>query len=233
MQVKVAIGATHVFELKTLNLNALDQTLVKSVKGIQNVNSIMMNAMRGRIVKTNKGMETLDTRLSSGTAHLLRLIQNDNGIIGCDYIDGATAGELISLGVHDTGLLGTPALLHGRIERLHVDDHDIDIGARREAVDITQVSAVVDKIADSLAVLLEKVLLGILERFIDALTNSDGRHHDDELGPTVKTVEFKHRLGIDIGLTGARFHFYIKVHGSRTRCQTCRFHNAITALNLI
>lgn len=77
------------------------------------------------------------------------------------------------------------------------------------------------------------MLFGILERLIDALTNSDGRHHDDELGPTVKTVELKHRLGIDVGLTGARFHFYIKVHGSRTRCQTRRLHNAITALNLI
>ena len=77
------------------------------------------------------------------------------------------------------------------------------------------------------------MLLGILERLIDALANSDGRHHNDELSPTIKTIELKHRLGIDVGLTGARFHFYIKVHRSRARCQTRRLHNAITALNLI
>ena len=105
LQVKVAIGTAHVFELKALNLDTLDQTLVKSIKGIQNVNGIMMNAMRGRIVKTSKGMETLNARLSSGTAHLLRLIQNDNGIICCDHIDGAAARELIALGIHDSSLL--------------------------------------------------------------------------------------------------------------------------------
>lgn len=46
LQVEIAIGAAHIFEFKALDFDTLDQTLIKSVKGIQNVNGIMTNAMR-------------------------------------------------------------------------------------------------------------------------------------------------------------------------------------------
>ena len=186
--------------------------------------------MRRRIVEARDGAEAGDARLGGPAAHLLRLVQDDDGVVGGDYVDGATTRELVALGVHDAGLLGAPALLHGRIERLHVDDHDVDIGTRREPVDVAQTSAVVDKVADGLAVLLKKVLLGILERLVDALADGDGRHHDDELGPAVEAVELEHGLGIDVSLARARLHLHIEIYRSGANGKRRRLNDSIAAL---
>ena len=189
--------------------------------------------MRRRIVEARDGAEAGDARLGGPAAHLLRLVQDDDGVVGGDHIDRATACELVALGIHDAGLLGASALLHGRVERLHVDDHDVDIGTRREAVDIAQTTAVVDKVADGLAVLFKKVLLGILERFVDALADGDGRHHDDELGPAIETVELEHGLGVNVSLARARLHLHVKVYRGGASSKRRRLDDAIAALNLV
>ena len=193
----------------------------------------MGNLVGGGIVETRDGTETGDADLGGIAAHLLRLVQDDDGVVGGDHVDGATARELVALGIHDAGLLGAPALLHGRVERLHVDDHDVDIGTRREPVDVAQASAVVDKVADGLAVLLKKVLLGILERLVDALADGDGRHHDDELGPAIEAVELEHGLGIDVGLARARLHLHVEVYRGGASSKRRRLDDAIAALHLV
>ncbi len=74
-------------------------------------------------------------------------------------------------------------------------------------VELIEVRAVIDKPTRFLAVLLHEVIFKHTERLGYALADSDARHNDNELRPTVEFVEFKHRLDIDIGLAGADFNF--------------------------
>ena len=175
-------------------------------------------------------MEALDTLLGRLAAHLLRFILDDDGIVCRNDIDGATTAKLVTLGVHDASLFGAAALLQGGIEGLHVDDHHVDVGTCREAVDLAEARAVVHEVADCLAVLLEEVLLGVLERLVNALANGDGGYHHNELGPAVEAVKFEYGLGIDVGLARARLHLDIDIDGRRTLGKYSRLGKLIDSL---
>lgn len=41
----------------------------------------------------------------------------------------------------------------------------------------------------------------------DSLTDSDTRHHDDKLRPSIVTVQFVHGLDVGVGLARTCFHF--------------------------
>ncbi len=103
------------------------------------------------------------------------------------------------------------ALVLAGIERLHVDDHDVDRAVGCKAVYLRQAVGIVDKKADFLVVFARKMLLRGLERFIDALADGDGRHNDDELAPAVALVQLIHRFDIGIGLAGAGLHLDGKI----------------------
>ena len=132
----------------------------------------------------------------------------------CGYhVDGAPAPEVVALVEDDAGRLVVRALLHGGVEGLHVDDHAGDVRGLREGVQLVQPVRVIDEGVDTLAILLEEVLLGGLERLLHALANGDGGHDHNELAPTVAPVELQHRLGVDVGLAGARLHLHVQVAG--------------------
>ena len=216
LQVEIAIGTTHILKLETLDLDALDQPLVVGIQRVQNKDRVMAILVSGRVIEASQGMEALDTLLGRLATHLLRFILDDDGVVCRNDIDGTTTAKLVTLGVHDASLFGAAALLQGGIEGLHVDDHHVDVGTCREAVDLAEARAVVHEVADCLAVLLEEVLLSVLKRLINALANGDGGYHHNELGPAVEAVKFEYGLGIDVGLARARLHLDIDIDGSRT-----------------
>ena len=199
---------------------------VIGVQGVQTVHHVVRLPVGGGVAQGEQGVELAQALPSLAALHALGLVNDENRPGGRDDVDGAAAPEAVRPLVDDP-------LVPARVERLHVDDHNVDIGTCREAVDVTQTAAVVDKVADGLAVLLKKVLLGILERFVDALADGDRGHHDDELGPAIEAVELEHGLGIDVGLARARLHLHIKVYRGGASSKRRRLDDAITALHLV
>ena len=59
------------------------------------------------------------------------------------------------------------------------------------------------------------MVLGYVETLFHSFTYGNAWHYDDKLCPTVAFVQLKHRLDIDVCLTGTGLHFYIELAGSK------------------
>ena len=73
------------------------------------------------------------------------------------------------------------------------------------------------------------MLLGNLERLVNALLDRYGRHDDDELGETVALVQLEDRTQVDIRLSGSRLHF----HGEVARGQVIRGRHTVSELDCV
>lgn len=51
---------------------------------------------------------------------------------------------------------------------------------------------------------------GDVEGLFHALADGDGRHHHDELAPTIPLVQLKHGFDVDVGFARACFHFHVQ-----------------------
>ena len=131
----------------------------------------------------------------------LRLVNNQNRVGLCNNVDWTAGAELIQLHVNASCILTLG------IERLRVDDHDIDGAVRRKAVNFRKLRRVVDEETNLLAVFLRKMLLRHLKGLIDALTDGNAWHDHDEFAPTIMLVQLIHGLDVGIGLANARLHF--------------------------
>jgi hypothetical protein len=56
-----------------------------------------------------------------------------------------------------------------------------------------------------------EVLLGDLERLVDAFLDGDRRHHDHELGEAEALVQLEDRPQVDVGLARAGLHLHGEV----------------------
>ena len=133
LQIQIAVRAAQVLDIKALDLDLLDQPLVVGVQRVQHIHKRMVLLVGGGVVEGEQGIEFLQALLRGGAAHLLRLVQNDDGTVGLDDVDGAAAAEVVKLRADAAGVL--PA----GIERLNIDDHDVDVGALAEIVDLGEV----------------------------------------------------------------------------------------------
>ena len=145
LQVHVAVGAAHAHHLDALDLDALHQPLVVSVERIEGEHRVVMLLVGGGEVEADQRTELLHglTRRARFLAHLLRLVDDEDGVGGGKHVDGPAAAEVIALGEHDARSLVAAATvfvlgLVERVERLHVDDHDRDVRAAGERVDLVQ-----------------------------------------------------------------------------------------------
>ena len=59
------------------------------------------------------------------------------------------------------------------------------------------------------------MILGDLERLVDAFLDGDGGHDDDELGESVPFVQLEDRSQVDIRLARARFHLHREITGGQ------------------
>ena len=130
----------------------------------------------------------------------LRLVNNQNWVRLCNDVNRATGTELVQLHVN------TPCVLTLGIERLRVDNHDIDGAVRCKAVNLRELGRIVDEEPDLLAVFLRKMLLRHLKGLINALADGDARHDHDEFAPTIVLVQFIHGLDVGIRFTNTCFH---------------------------
>lgn len=56
-QIEILVGATQVLDLKTLDLNSLDQTLVISIQSIQHIDQVVLLGVGGGIVQRKQWIE--------------------------------------------------------------------------------------------------------------------------------------------------------------------------------
>ena len=143
LPVHVAVSAAHAHRLDALDLDALDQALVVGVQRVEREHGVVALLVRGGVVEAEQRVE-LPHGLARGTrllTHLLRLIDDENGIRGGEHVDGTAAAKVVALGEHDARRLVAAATLLAlglveRVERLHVDDHDGNIRTTGEGVDL-------------------------------------------------------------------------------------------------
>ena len=142
LQVEVAVCGPHVAQLEALDLDALHKPLVVGVEGVQLIDQVVDGRAtaiaqdRGRIAQAEQWVEAADAVLRGLAAHLLRLVLNDDGTVGGDDVDGPAALEAVLLFKDLAGILVLGALLHGGVERLHVDDHAADAIVLGEGIKI-------------------------------------------------------------------------------------------------
>ena len=150
------------------------------------------------------------------TAHFLRFIQNDNGIVGCNHINGAAGTELVTLGVDDSGGCVTLAalhifgLVHGGCECLDIDNHYINPSRGGEGIQLVQVGAVVNEETVFLLVVLHEVFRCILKGLVYALTNGNAGNHHNELAPTVLFVQLKETIPAKVRERGVNYYNWCK-----------------------
>ena len=131
----------------------------------------------------------------------LRLVNNQNRVCLCNNVDWAARTELVQLHVN------APRVLPLGIERLRVNNHDIDGTIRCKAVDFREPGRIIDEEPDFLAVFLCEMILCHLKGLINALADGNAWHDHDELAPTVMLVQLIHRLDVSIGLADTSLHF--------------------------
>ena len=202
-QIDKAIGCRAAGLGDALDGNLLDQPLIvcfHRVKAIDHVIDAVRLVCCG-IAQRQQWAELLQSFLRLLTLHRLRLVDNQNWVRFCNDVNRTTGTELVQLHVN------TPRVLTLGIERLRVDNHDIDGTVRRKAVNFRELGRIVDKEPDFLAVFLRKMLLRHLKGLINALADGNARHDHDELAPTVMLVQLIHGLDVGIGLANARLHF--------------------------
>ncbi len=210
LEVEVAVGTLDILQLEADDLYLLDQFLVERIEGVKDIDGVMHILVGGGIVEREERVELGECLLRGGTAHLLRLVEDDNRAVGGNDIDRAARAELVAAREDDTRGFVAGTVLERSVERLRIDNHDGYIVARREGLYVLQVLGIVDEIACFLMVLLHEVVDCDIEGLLDALTDSDTRHNNNELGPTVTLVQLEHSLDIDIGLTRTRLHLDIE-----------------------
>lgn len=78
--------------------------------------------------------------------HLLRLVHDDNRMIGGNHVNGAAGSKFIPLGIDDARLLAASILLEGGRERLRIDNHHVDAAVGGEGVQLVDVGTAVNEI---------------------------------------------------------------------------------------
>ena len=143
---------------------------------------------------------------SQAAVHALRLVHDQDGARGLDQVDGLLAAGLLAVLVEVVDVL----LVDGA-DRHH---HDLDVRAGGEVAHLAELGGVVEEVVEGrVGVEALEVLLGDLERLVDALLDRHRGHHDDELGEAVALVQLEDRAQVDVGLAGAGLHLHGEVAG--------------------
>ena len=139
LQIEVLIGTTEVLNLKTLNLNLLNQSLVEGIQSIEHIHEVVLGLVGCRVVKTEQRIKVFKCLLGNVATHLLGFVQNDDRTVRLDNINRTARTKLISLGVDDSCFLGLAVLFEGGGKCLGIDNHYIDTRTGRKIVQLVQV----------------------------------------------------------------------------------------------
>ena len=166
---------------------------------------VVMGPVRRGIPQNHQRPELFKRFQRLRALHLLRFVQNQNGTVGADDINGATRLEVVQF------LVNPAVLLPGGVERLNVDDHHIDARVRGKALKMRQVRGIIDEKPGFLPVALGKVSGRDVQRLEHSLANGDAGRHNDELRPAVPLVHLEDGLDVAVRLPRAGFHLHVEV----------------------
>src|SRR3546814_2344650 len=97
-------------------------------------------------------------------------------------------------------------------------DHDLNGRAGGKVPHLAELGGIVEEIVEGLAgIEAFEMLLGDLERLVDALLDRDGRHDDHEFGEAETLVQLEDRAEVNVGLARPRLHFDGEVAGRERR----------------
>ena len=225
-QIDEALGCRAAGLCDALDGNFLDQPLVvrfHCIEAVHHVIDAVRLVSRG-VAECQQRAKFFKPFLRLFSFDRLRLVNDQNRVCLCDNVDWAAGTELVQLHVN------TPRVLTLGIERLRVDNHDIDGTVRRKAVNFRELGRIVDEEPDLLAVFLCKMLLRHLKGLINTLADSNARHDHDEFAPAVVLVQLIHGLDVGIGLADAGFHLNGQII---TTFQLVRWLDLIGTLHLL
>ena len=159
--------------------------------------------------------------------HRLRFINNQNRVGFSDNVNGPAGTELVQLHVNPAGILTFG------IECLGIDNHYVDGAIRRKAVNLRQLSGVVDEESYFLPVLLGKMLLGHLKGFIHALPDGHAGNDNNKLAPAVVLVQLEHGLDVGVGLAHTGLHLNGEIVAVGPSLQLVRRLDLVGALDFV
>ena len=194
--------------------NLLDQTHVIRIHRRQAIQHIDLLAMCGRITQDAHGIERSNRFLGfRRIIDALRFIDDNDRVRILNEAHGRLAAEPVLRLIDDVFRL---------LERVDIDDHDLNIRAGRKLADVGKLRRLIDKEPAGHVIILKAEMLSCdLKGFMNTLANRHRRHNDDELREPILPVKLEDRLRIDIGLAGARLHLDAKLR-RRSRSNPCR-----------
>ena len=195
--------------LDRVDADALHQVALEGVDRREAVDHVVGLLVRCRIAQHEQRAQALDGCLGLlGVVDALRLVDDDDGLAGAHELARAeAAGELFAGTVEKVALLRGTVLLEALVERVDVDDHDLDGARRGEVAHRPHVLRVVHEVVERRSVVERlEVLARGLEALEDALADGHTRHDDDELGDAVAAIQLVDGANVHVGLAGARLH---------------------------
>ena len=127
LQIYIAVGGGAALQRYTQRGDLLHQMLVVGVHGVQTIHHIVLFLMGGGIAQREQGAKLFQALLGLLALHALWLVDNKNGVGFGNDVDGLAAAEGVQLFVNN-------ALVLAGVERLHIDDHDVDGAVRRKGI---------------------------------------------------------------------------------------------------
>ena len=134
LQIQVAVGCRGTGFGDSLYSDLLDQAFVVGLHGVQAINHVIdaVGSVRGGIAERQKGMELLQAFFGLFAFHRLRFVDDQDRVRFRNNIDRPAGTEFVQFHVNTSGILSLG------IERLGVDDHDVDGAVGGKAVDLCQ-----------------------------------------------------------------------------------------------
>ena len=127
LQIHIAGGGGAALQRYTQRGDLLHQMLVVGIHGIQTIHHIVLLLMGGGIAQREQRAKLFQALLGLLALHALGFVDDKNGVGLCNNVDGLAAAEGIQLFVNN-------ALVLAGVERLHIDDHDVDGAVRRKGI---------------------------------------------------------------------------------------------------
>ena len=191
------------------HLDLLDQLALVGVHGIEPVHHVVLVGVGGRVAQGAQRLHRVQrglARAAEAAVHALRLVHDDYRPRGANQVDGLLPAGLLAVLVEVVHLL--------LVDGAYRDHHDLDGGAGGEVAHLAQLAGVVqEEVHRHAGIDALEVLLGDLQRLVDAFLDGHRRHHDDELGEAVALVQLEDRAQVDVGLAGAGLHLNREVAG--------------------
>ena len=220
VEIHKSVGGCRSHLTNASHLYFLHQLAVVGIDGIQTEHHVLYIVLSvGCAIQHLKQGIKLRYSLSCGialvgTQHTLRLVDNHYRVVLGNHVDRPSPSEFLLLGEYypcrrvATSSFLVFVLVHRGVEGLGVDYHHMYVAALREMVYHFEFLRVIDEILHALAIFLGKVVAHAAETFQHSFPDGDAWHHDDELQPAVKFVEFIHRLYVGIGFSRTCFHLH-------------------------